>query len=101
MTIDAGILIGIILGVSGCSGTSAADSVQMPAPAVEVARVQQKDVPIQREWIGTLDGMVNAAIKAQVTGYLLTQNYTEGSFRSEEHTSELQSLTNLVCRLLL
>src|SRR2546425_3697844 len=80
MTIDAGILIAIILVVSGCSGTSAADSVQMPAPAVEVARVQQKDVPIQREWIGTLDGMVNAAIKAQVTGYLLTQNYTEGSF---------------------
>jgi len=80
MTIDAGILIAIILVVSGCSGTSAADSVQMPAPAVEVARVQQKDVPIQREWIGTLDGTVNAAIKAQVTGYLLTQNYTEGSF---------------------
>ena len=54
MTIDAGILIAIILVVSGCSGTSAANSVQMPAPAVEVARVQQKDVPIQREWIGTL-----------------------------------------------
>ena len=52
----------------------------MPAPTVEVARVQQKDVPIQREWIGTLDGTVNAAIKAQVTGYLLTQNYAEGSF---------------------
>ena len=42
--------------------------------------VQQKDIPIEREWIGTLDGMVNAAIKAQVTGNLLTQNYTEGSF---------------------
>src|SRR4029077_1048792 len=39
-----------------------------------------KDVPIHREWIGTLDGMVNAAIKAQVSGYLLTQDYTEGSF---------------------
>src|SRR5438132_10979806 len=52
----------------------------MPPPDVEVARVEQKDVPIQREWIGTLDGMVNAAIKAQVTGYLLTQNYAEGSF---------------------
>jgi RND family efflux transporter MFP subunit len=37
-------------------------------------------VPIERAWIGTLDGMVNAAIKAQVTGYLLSQNYTEGSF---------------------
>ena len=54
-TIKAGILIAIILVVSGCSGTSAAESVQMPAPAVEVARVQQKDVPIQREWIGTLE----------------------------------------------
>jgi membrane fusion protein (multidrug efflux system) len=52
----------------------------MPPPEVEVARVQQQDVPVQREWIGTLDGLVNAAIKAQVTGYLLTQNYTEGSF---------------------
>jgi membrane fusion protein (multidrug efflux system) len=52
----------------------------MPAPEVEVARVLQKDLPVQREWIGTLDGMVNAAIKAQVTGYLLTQSYTEGSF---------------------
>ncbi len=54
-----------------------------PAPAppdVVVAPVQQSDVPIEREWIGTLDGMVNAAIKAQVTGYLRTQNYIEGSF---------------------
>lgn len=50
------------------------------APDVVVATVQQSDVPIQREWIGTLDGMVNAAIKAQVTGYLESQNFTEGSF---------------------
>ncbi len=49
MTIDAGILIAIILVVSGCSGTSAADRVQKPAPAVEVVRVLQTDVPIQRE----------------------------------------------------
>jgi membrane fusion protein (multidrug efflux system) len=42
--------------------------------------VVQQDVPVSREWIGTLDGMVNAAIKAQVTGYLLTQKYSEGSF---------------------
>lgn len=51
-----------------------------PPPDIEVAPVQQKDVPIYHEWIGTLDGMVNAAIRAQVTGYLLKQNYTEGSF---------------------
>jgi membrane fusion protein (multidrug efflux system) len=47
--------------------------------------VQQKDIPIEREWIGTLDGMVNAAVKAQVTGNLLTQNYTEGSFVRRGH----------------
>src|ERR1700730_8231450 len=71
----------MILTLSGCSGTSsAANARQIAPPEVEVARVEQRDVPINREWIGTLDGMVNAAIKAQVTGYLLTQNYTEGSF---------------------
>src|SRR6266446_7475143 len=77
----AGLLAsGMILALSGCSGaSSAAGASQMPPPDVEVARVQQKDVPIHREWIGTLEGMVNAAIKAQVTGYLLTQNYSEGS----------------------
>jgi RND family efflux transporter MFP subunit len=50
------------------------------APEVEVASVEQKDIPVYREWVGTLDGLVNAAIRAQVTGYLLTQNYSEGSF---------------------
>jgi membrane fusion protein, multidrug efflux system len=48
--------------------------------AVEVAPVVQKDVPIYSEWIGTLDGYVNADIKAQVSGYLLKQDYVEGSF---------------------
>jgi membrane fusion protein, multidrug efflux system len=52
----------------------------MPAPEVEVVKVEQKDVPIYSEWIGTLDGMVNAVITAQVSGYLLRQVYGEGSF---------------------
>src|SRR5260370_29124142 len=47
---------------------------------VEVVQVEQKDIPIYGEWIGTLDGLVNADVKAQVTGYLLQQAYTEGSF---------------------
>ena len=49
-------------------------------PEVEVVQVAQQDVPISSEWIGTLEGMVNATIKAQVTGYLRKQNYTEGAF---------------------
>ncbi len=51
-----------------------------PPPEVEVFQVEQKDVPIYGEWIGTTDGMVNAEIHAQVSGYLLKQDYTEGSF---------------------
>jgi RND family efflux transporter MFP subunit len=48
-------------------------------PDVEVLQVQQEDVPIYGEWIGTLDGLVNADVRAQVTGYLLKQGYQEGA----------------------
>ena len=48
------------------------------APEVEVAQVIQKDVPIVHEWVGTADGLVNATIRAQVTGYLIRQDYNEG-----------------------
>jgi membrane fusion protein, multidrug efflux system len=52
-----------------------------PVPLqVDVVRVQQQDVPIYSEWIGTTDGMVNADIRAQVSGYLLSKAYTEGAF---------------------
>jgi RND family efflux transporter MFP subunit len=47
---------------------------------VQVVQVEQKDIPIYGEWIGTLDGLVDADVKAQVTGYLLEQAYVEGSF---------------------
>jgi membrane fusion protein (multidrug efflux system) len=48
-------------------------------PEVLVTEVQQKDVPIVREWIGSLDGSVNADIRARVSGYLISRNYKEGS----------------------
>ena len=68
----------IALTASGCAQRTAAAPSTLQT--VEVVPVEQRDVPVYREWIGTLDGMVNAAIKAQVSGYLLSQNYTEGSF---------------------
>ncbi len=49
-------------------------------PAVEVVSVVEKDVPIYVEWIGSVDGNVNAVIRPQVTGYLIKQNYREGDF---------------------
>ena len=47
-------------------------------PKVAVVTVSPRDVPIYQEWIGTLDGYPNAQIRAQVTGYLIKQNYREG-----------------------
>ena len=47
---------------------------------VEVVKVKQEDVPVYSDWIGTTEGIVNAELKAQVSGYLLRQDYQEGSF---------------------
>jgi membrane fusion protein (multidrug efflux system) len=73
------VVLAALLFTTGCSATAKAPA-GFPPPPVEVVTVEQEDIPIYREWIGTLDGYVNAAIKAQVTGYLLRQNYVEGSF---------------------
>ena len=51
---------------------------QPQAPIVEVVEVIKKDVPVYGEWVGTLDGNVNATIRAQIQGYLIKQNYKEG-----------------------
>src|SRR5436189_2556347 len=62
--------------LTGCKGKPHAEP--PTPPLVEVAAVSQADVPIYHEWIGVLDGLVNAHIRAQVTGYLVSQNYREG-----------------------
>jgi len=64
--------------LAGCGQQRAA--VRMPPPLVEVAPVVVQDVPVVKEWIGTLDGRVNAEIRAQVTGYVMQQAYREGAF---------------------
>ncbi len=70
------LILVVLLGVTGCKKKPAAASTP---PTVLVVTVTPKDVPIYVEWIGTLEGYVNADIRAQVTGYLLTQDYIEGS----------------------
>ncbi len=69
----------MLLAASGCNSTNAAPSVPQP-PSVQVAPVVQKEVRLTREWVATLDGYVNAQIEPHVSGYLIRQNYTEGSF---------------------
>jgi membrane fusion protein, multidrug efflux system len=70
------VLAAILLFFLGCKKS---EPVKPAAPEVAVARVEQRDVPVVHEWVGTLDGMVNAKIKPQVTGYLLRRNYAEGA----------------------
>jgi membrane fusion protein (multidrug efflux system) len=72
------VVIGLIIGALRPKHVSGAQP--GASPDVEVVQVEQKDVPIFGEWIGTLDGFTNADVRAQVTGYLLRQGYREGAF---------------------
>ena len=78
------IFIPAALVATGCTKSSASANVQRP-PEVEVIAVEQKDIPIYREWIGTLDGMVNAgdpgtsdglSAEARLLGGILRQKRT-------------------------
>jgi membrane fusion protein, multidrug efflux system len=60
---------------------TAASSVALPVDAV---RVRQENVPLVGDWVGTLDGFVNAQIQPQVGGYLVQQKYREGSLVAKD-----------------
>src|SRR3979411_586882 len=76
--IDALLLGCLLILVDGCDRTKAASSAP-PPPLVQVATVVQQDTPIYSEWVATLDGYVNAQIQPRVAGYIIRQNYKEGS----------------------
>lgn len=65
---------------SGCGKKEvSASSASPPAMPVSVIKIEPADVPIANEWVGTMDGYVNAQIQPQASGYLVRQLYTEGS----------------------
>jgi RND family efflux transporter MFP subunit len=64
-------------GLAGCGRGHA--QTKLPDTEVLVARPVQQDVPVQSEWVATLDGYVNAQIQPQVSGYIISQDYKEGS----------------------
>src|SRR5713226_3329028 len=71
------VLGGFLLLLAGCSSGKVAS---VPPPqVVEVATVVQQDTPIYSDWVATLDGYVNAQIQPRVSGYIIRQNYKEGS----------------------
>ncbi len=64
---------------TGCERPVASAAAPAP-PVVEVTPVIQKDEPLEGEWVGTLEGYVNAQIQPHVSGYLIRQDYQEGGF---------------------
>jgi membrane fusion protein (multidrug efflux system) len=75
-------LASVLLSVSvpltnGCSEKKVESA--PPPPEVEVVQVVPQDVPITKEWVSTLKGLVNSDIRSQVSGYLLKQDYTNGA----------------------
>ncbi|PYO04608.1 MAG: efflux transporter periplasmic adaptor subunit, partial [Candidatus Rokuibacteriota bacterium] len=79
----SGVLVGGLMAVvitalsAGCreATTAAAE----PLPTVEIEPAAEEDVPIYGEWVGTTVGYVTAQIRARVSGYLMRQNYKEGT----------------------
>lgn len=72
---------GFVLLLAGCGKTNAAPAA--PPLPVQVATVVQQDTPIYSEWVAILDGYVNAQIQPRVSGYIIKQNYKEGSVVSK------------------
>lgn len=69
-------MVACVLAAAACGkkGAPAAEG-----PEVLVVDVAQRDVPIYGEWVGTIDGNINAQIRAKVQGYLRSRPYQEGS----------------------
>jgi membrane fusion protein (multidrug efflux system) len=70
-------LVASVIVLAGCN-KAAAPPAQGPLP-VQVVTATQQDVPVTGEWVAQTDGYVNAQIQPQVSGYLIRQDYKEGS----------------------
>jgi len=74
------VLIVLTIAASMAVGCKKEAKVVVHPPDVEVIEVVNQDVQVKKEWVATTDGFVNSSIRAQVQGYLIKQDYTEGQF---------------------
>ena len=70
--------VAILLLLTACAKKQGAPQVVASMP-VTVATVERRDVSLDGDWVATLDGFVNAQIQPQVSGYMIKQDYREGS----------------------
>jgi RND family efflux transporter MFP subunit len=76
------VIIAVVFSILGCEKKTV-QTEGAPPPEVLVTQVVSADVPVIREWVGTLDGSEDADIRARVTGYLQKRAYQEGSYVKE------------------
>ena len=67
-----------VLAALGCEESKAKPG-PPPPPHVSVAAVARRDVTLFIEAVGSLDGYVNAEIRARVRGFLQAQRYKDGA----------------------
>jgi RND family efflux transporter MFP subunit len=72
-------ILSVTLALAACKSTTASSASPPTPPQVSVETVKPERIALTSEWIATLDGFVNAQIRPQVSGYLLTRNYGEGA----------------------
>jgi membrane fusion protein (multidrug efflux system) len=73
-------LAAVLMTGSSCKDLKPQAVASAPPLPVGVVKAIQRDVPVHAEWVATLEGYVNAQIQPQVSGYLVRQNYQEGSY---------------------
>lgn len=74
-----GLLAASLVWLAGCKTAADVNAATQAAMPVSAVRIEPAVVPLKSEWVGTLDGFVNAQIQPEVSGYLVQQNYREGS----------------------
>ena len=78
-------LAAFVLLITACdSRDRKATAASSTSVSVDVVKVRQDNVPLVGDWVGTLDGFVNAQIQPQVSGYLVQQKYREGSLVAKD-----------------
>ena len=72
-------LAAVVIAALSAGCREATKAAAEPLSAVEIEPVIEQDVPIYGAWVGTTVGYVTAQIRARVSGYLMRQNYKEGT----------------------
>lgn len=72
-------VFGSVIFFSSCEKPAQESGAAAP-PEVLVTEVVQQDVPVIRQWVGTLNGIQNAQVRARETGYLQKIAYQQGGY---------------------